>query len=156
MNTQEQEKFDDIINIDRYRLDDEAENQPRLVWKYGKMYCKAQLRLDEAKAKLKVVEADVDEAVRGMPKKFGLNDGKKPTEKAISAAILRSDLYQDALNKMNKAQYRVNLLQKACTTLEHKRSSLNILNNQDERGYFARVKEPKEPVKKKRSLKKKR
>ncbi len=151
MNRQTQEEFDNIIEIDRYCLDDEAENQPRLVWRYVKLRAKAQLRLDEAKANVKVVEADVDADVRDDPGKYGLSVDKKPTEAAIKKAILRSDQMREANKRLNMTQYKVNLLEGATTTLDHRRTSLTILNKQDERGYYSKPLESSKKVSKTQS-----
>jgi hypothetical protein len=131
----EEKEFESLIDIDKTRLDDESEDQPEKVWAYGKLYAKAVKLLSEAKAELKVVEADVDAAVREDPSDFGL---EKLNETAIKRAILRSKEFQIAQEKQNEAEYRVNMLEAANRTLDHRRTSLTMLNSQDERNYFSR------------------
>lgn len=153
MNKKEIEDFENIvIDIDKTRLDDEAENQPRKVWIYGKMYAKAIQNFDEKSAELRVVEADLDALVREDPASFDLG---KITEPAVKRAILRSREYQDALTKVNEAKYKVILLEKALETLDHRRTSLTMLNKQDERNYFSRTKFSQESTESFRNPKKK-
>lgn len=140
----EEKEFENILNIDKTRLDDEAENQPYLVWDYGRMTAKALKALDEAKASLKVVEAELDVAVREKPHKYGLSSDKKPTESAIKSAVLRSKHYQKANQIFIDAQYRVNMLEAANKSLDHRRTSLSMLDGQDTRNYYSR---PKQSVK---------
>jgi len=138
MNKVEEREVDDLVHIDKHRLDDEAENQPYSVWEYGKLTAKAVKTLDEARAELKVVEADVDIMVRETPSDFDLDDDKKPTENAIKAAVLRSKEYKEAYQTVIDATYGVNMLEAANRALDHKRTSITTLDGQDERGYFVR------------------
>lgn len=135
MDKQEQAEFENLIDIDKTRLDDEAQKQPYKVWQYGKLYAKAQLRLDQAAADLKVVEADVDRVIREKPGRYGL---AKITEPAVKRAILSSREYKDALKKVQRAQYRVRLFEAANKTLDHRRTSLSMLDGQDARSYYSR------------------
>lgn len=138
MNKKEEREVDELVHIDKTRLDDEAENQPYSVWEYGKLTAKAVKALDEARAELKVVEADVDIMVRETPSDFDLDEDKKPTENAIKAAVLRSKEYKEAYQSVINATYRVNILEAANRALDHKRTSITTLDGQDERGYFSR------------------
>jgi len=135
MNKKEQKEFEGLLDIDKTRLDEECEEQPFLVWDYGRMAAKADRDVDEAIANLKLTEADVDAAIREMPSKFGL---EKVTEPAIKQAILRSKKYQEALSALNVAKYRVGVLTAANKALDHRRTSLTLLDGQDARGYFAK------------------
>jgi hypothetical protein len=135
MDKKEQKEFEGLLDIDKTRLDEECEKQPRLVWDYGRMAAKAERDVDEAIANLKLTEADVDAAIRETPSEFGL---EKVTEPAIKQAILRSKEYQEALSTLNTAKYRVGVLQAANRSLDHRRTSLTLLDGQDTRGYFAR------------------
>jgi len=135
MDAKEEKKFESMIDIDKTRLDDECENQPRKVWVYGKEYAKAIRKLSEAKAEMKVVEADLDSMIREDPEDYGLT---KTTEPGIKKAVLRSREYQEAQEKVHDCEYNVNMLEAANRTLDHRRSSLTMLNGQDERNYFSR------------------
>jgi hypothetical protein len=156
MKKEEQDEFEILLEIDRYRLDDESAAQPRKVWHYSKMLAVALLKLDEAKANVKVVEAEVDAIIRMAPTKFGL---AKPTELALKKATYRSRKMKTALKKLHRAQYRVNLVEGANKALDHRRTSLTILNSQDERGYYSKPRESKQRnrvSKHRKTLKKKR
>jgi len=141
MDASEEKEFENILEIDKTRLDDEAENQPYLVWDYGRMMAKALKALDEAKAQLKVIEAEVDIEIREHPEKCGLDPNKKPTENAIKSATLRNKKYKKANQDYIDAQYRVNMLEAATKSLDHRRTSLSMLDGQDTRNYFARPKQ---------------
>ena len=138
MDKKEQKDFDGLLDIDKTRLDDECEDQPRKIWNYGKMLAKAIRLWDEAIANLKLAEADVDAAVRENPSDFGL---EKLNETSIKRAILRSKEYQEANKAVNDAKYRVGVLEAVVKSLDHRRSSLSMLDGQDQRGYFARPKQ---------------
>jgi len=135
MNKREQDEFESLLEIDVTRLDEECINQPRKVWTYGKMYAKAVKELDEALAEQKVIEADVDAEIREKPGAFGLD---KLTEAAVKRAILRHKKYQEVQEKVCKAKYFVNMVDAANKALDHRRTCLSMLNNQDERNYFSR------------------
>ena len=89
----EEDAFEGVIDIDKTRLDDECENQPRKVWSYGKMYAKAVRDMGAAKAALKVAEADADSAIREDPGDYGLT---KITEVGVKNAIIRCKEYKEA------------------------------------------------------------
>jgi len=138
MKKEEEKEFESLLTIDKTRLDDECENQPYLVWDYGRMTAKALKLLDEARADMKVAEAEVDISIRENPADYDLDADKKPTEAAIKGAILRSKEFQNASKKCIDAQYRLNMLEAANKALDHRRTSLTMLNGQDERNYFSR------------------
>ncbi|KON32540.1 hypothetical protein AC477_02825 [miscellaneous Crenarchaeota group-1 archaeon SG8-32-1] len=138
MNKTEEKKFDNLIDIDKTRLDDECENQPYLVWEYGKGLAKAILDADEAKAAIKVAEAEVDISVREAPEDYDLDPNKKPSEEAVKKAIIRSKEYKEAIKVFNRATFKVNMFEAAVRTLDHRRSSLSMLDGQDTRGYYSR------------------
>ena len=141
MDKKGEQEFESLLDIDKYRLDDECQQQPHLVWDYGKVSAKAGKILDEAKSNLKVVEAEVDQVIRESPGDFDLPADKKPTENAIKAAVLTSKEYQQANKKVINATYDVNIVEAANKALDHRRTSLTTLDGQDARGYFSRPKQ---------------
>jgi hypothetical protein len=138
MDKKEEKEFDSIINIDKNRLDDECENQPYLMWMYGKELSKAIFVADEAKAEIKIVEAELDLSVRKKPGRFGLSPDKKPSEEAIKKAIVRSERWKTAVHDYNEAVSVVNTLDAAVKSIDHRRTSLTMLDKQEERGYYSR------------------
>jgi hypothetical protein len=144
MKEKEEQKFESLLEIDKRRLDDECVDQPYRVWDYGRMFAKAILAVDEATAELKLVEADVEAAARDDPGFFGLEISTRtgqPTEPAIKRAIIRSKEYKEAIKTLHEATYRVNMLSAANKALDHRRTSLSMLDGQDTRGYFSRPKQ---------------
>jgi hypothetical protein len=130
-----EDKFESFLQIDETVLDKQAAQQPRLMWTYSKMAAKANQKLDEEEAELKVVECEVDEAIRSAPEKFGLD---KITEPAIKRAILRAKEYQKALKNVIKARSDLRLCQAAVATLDHRRTSISNFVKLSEQNYFAR------------------
>ena len=90
MDNKEEKEFEGLLGIDKTQLDEEAENQPYLVWDYGRHYAKAVKAMDTAKAKLKVVEAEIDIEVRDSPGDFDLDPSKKPSEYRLFHSFLDS------------------------------------------------------------------
>ena len=135
MNKQDETEFDSILDIDKTRLDEECEKQPHLVWQYGALAAKAGKILDDAIASIKIVEAEVDGCVRECPADYGL---EKTTDAAIKNAVLRSREYKDVINKVNTARRDLNMLNAANQALDHRRTSLSMLDGQQARGYFSK------------------
>ena len=135
MDRDEQEEFENLIDVDETILDRQSRAQPRLVWQYGRLLAKAFKSLDEAEANVKVVLADITKAIREKPKKHGLTS---VTEAGLKVAIPGTKEYKDAVKKVIAAQYQVNLLSAAKNALEHRRTSLSNFVRLNEQNYFSK------------------
>ncbi len=126
------------FRIDPDRLEAEWLAQADVVHDYHLKMADAKQSLDEAKDALEIVYAETDMDVRLHPSKHGLAElDKKPTETMIKNAVLLTKAYQTASEEVIRAKYEVNVLEAACTSLEHKKRALEnlvVLWSQD---YFA-------------------
>ena len=141
MNEKEQEKFESIIDIDETILDEQSNAQPKLVWKYGRLWAEATKVYDEAKANEKVVLAEVTRKIRKRPKRYGMD---KITDAGLKTAIPDTKEYKEAVSAVIEAQYIVNLLLAAKNALEHRRTSLSNFVKLNEQNYFSKPHQSKE------------
>ncbi len=124
-----------IFDIDLSRLDEEWINQPKRFFRWASQLADAKERLDEQKARLDVVRAEVSLDIRERPSNYDLPD--KLTENLISNAILQQDKYQEALKLVRVKKYRVDLVQAAVQAMDQRRSSLERLVSLHGQSYFA-------------------
>lgn len=110
-----------LLSINLNELEREWTEQPVLYFKWARKLSKARLRLDEAKAELELVKADLDSEIRAKPEKFDLD---KVTNPAVEAAVMASEQYTDALTKLNRARYNANTLEAFVQALEHRKRAL--------------------------------
>ena len=112
------------FQIDKMRLDEEWLNQPKLYFKYAKAHADARRKVDEAKNKLKVMEAEADSAVRSDPAQYGL---AKVTDTAVKAVITSLPALARAEEELLALQHEVKVMEAATWALEHKKKSLENL-----------------------------
>ena len=124
-----------IFDIDLSRLDEEWIQQPKRFFRWASQLADAKERLDEQKARLDVVRAEVSLDIRERPSNYDLPD--KLTENLISNAILQQDKYQEALKLVRVKKYRVDLVQAAVQAMDQRRSSLERLVSLHGQSYFA-------------------
>lgn len=127
----------DFIEIDELRLDKEWINQPRKYLDFCQQLAHVSRDLDEAKARLDVVKAEMDARIRKKPDRFGLD---RATEASIAATILVTDEYQQALQEVIDAKYAKDMVGAAVGALDHRKKALEKLVELYLAGYFA---EPK-------------
>ena len=131
--------YEKDLAIDRDRLDWEWLNQPQLFFRYARAATEAKTQADAAKERLELTRANLDSSVRGNPDKWGLS---KPTEAAISSAILRDEGYQDEQKVLAKAQADAALLAVAVRAMEQRKSALENLVRLHGQDYFSTPREP--------------
>jgi hypothetical protein len=120
----------DLLQLEVYWV-----KQGRLAGKYYKKLAKARKRLDDAKSKLELVEAQVARDIRSDPEEYGIDS--KVTEKAIEAAVIMSKAYREVVAEVNQATYEVGLVNANCTEIEHRKRSLEKLVDLHGQDYFA-------------------
>src|SRR5512145_970419 len=91
------------VHIDELNLDKECIRLPTDYLKYAHIAADAKRDVDELKAKLEAVDADLAREIRESPGRYGI---EKETEKAIAAAILLQERYQKALARVNPAKHQ--------------------------------------------------
>ena len=92
--------YEKDLTIDQDALDVEWLEQPRLMMRYARIEAEAEKQYANARASLELIKAEVDKTVRMNPEKF---DIAKITEGAVSAAILMTDEYKEALAAVTEA-----------------------------------------------------
>ena len=132
--------FSDEIKINKLDLDSCSENQVELVDKYGEEFIEALDKKETLKAKLEETEAIIGDEIREDPNSYGL---EKITEKGVWQKIVQDSDYKevqrayiDAIKEYSRCKNRMSLL-------DHRRSMLELLTKQWERGYYA---EPRRPA----------
>jgi hypothetical protein len=124
----------DIVKIDQLALDKECIQLPSDYLKYALLSADLKQEVDNRKARLDSVEAEMSRQIRNTPGKFGL---EKVTESAIKEVIQTSEQYQKALVKLNNAKHAQDRAQATVWALEHKKRSLVLLVDLHGMGYFS-------------------
>lgn len=114
----------DIIELDPFRLDEEWVNQPKLYREYAEQLADARKDVEEAKAQLDLVEAELYAELSSNPEKYGLS---KTTEASIRNAILQEVDYQEAQQVVIDAKHRVGQLDAVVTAIDHRKRALEKL-----------------------------
>lgn len=130
----------DLFDIDKGRLDDELENQPKLFLKYSLKLADAKRDLEAAKAALDLTYAETDSNVRLNPEKFGL---EKATEPAIKQAILSSKRYKEADAEVRRVKHDADVFQAYVSALDHRKRALEGLIELLKLDYWAAPRMPK-------------
>jgi len=112
------------LSIDRYRLDEEWERQPRFYHEFAEKLVDARRSLDETKNQLEVVKADTYQHIARDPEKFGL---QKTTEKAIEHAMTMDKRCREAANIVIEAKHVVGIFEAAVSALEQRKKALEKL-----------------------------
>lgn len=131
MNT---DRLEDILKIDKLRLDEEWLDQPRLYGVWALKLSNAKAELEQAKAALEVTHAELDKEVRADPTEYEIG---KATEGAIKSLIPTLKGYRKALNELNLAKHKVDVLQVVVNALEHRKRALEKLVDLQGREYWS-------------------
>lgn len=135
-----QNDFEKDVGIDPNALDVEWLRQPGLVAKYTRLNAEARDNVTRAKDQMEVVKAQVDGELRS-----GFAAGeKKPTEAAIASMVLQHEKCIGANEEYLKAKLNADLVQAACTALDHKKAALENLVRLYGQQYFAGPREPRD------------
>lgn len=130
-NNGEEPKF---FEINKYELDEEWVAQPKLYHRYAKKLADAKKTLEESKAGLELVEADIGMSARLDPATFGI---KKVTDKSVENAVILSPEYKEARIKTIQAKHAVDVLDAAVRTLDHRKRALEDLVDLHLNDYFS-------------------
>ena len=144
MKEKEQEEIDyqKAVAIDPDKLDEEIFSQPGLYMKFSEIYSEVERKREKLKNKLGILEADLDFKIRSKPEMFGLKSLKSVTESLVKNTIQRQEEIQLLNEKIIQANYGLNIVKAAITSLEHKKKMLekavDLYNGQ----YFSPIKAP--------------
>lgn len=125
-----------FVEIDQDRLDKEWLQQPKLYLEYAEKLAEANDALSKRKSALEVVEAELSLDIRLNPFKYKFTK-VKPNNDEVEATLKLQEPYKLALEKYNRAQYRVDILKAAVTALDHKKRALENLVVLHGQSYFA-------------------
>lgn len=138
-----EELNESLVAIDEFRLDRELKNQPKLFMRYALLLAGAKQEVANYKAALDVAVADLNLEIRNDPIRFKL---PKVTESTIESCIKIQPQYANALKKLNRAKYRMDMYQAAVDALEHRKKALEGLVYLQGQNYFSAPKMPKGSV----------
>ena len=134
-------EFEQDLRMDKYSLDLECLNQPRLFTKWADKLADAVAERDRADQKVEVVKAEVEQSIRVNPQKYGID---KVTEATIKSYVTTSQEVNKAIEDWIQAKHVVGLLMSAKEAMEQRKSMLEELVKLYLSGYWADPKIPKE------------
>lgn len=127
--------IDELVSLDRYALDVEAERSAANLQTVGQLCAEARANKDAAEAVLKRVYGETELMVRKIPPaKFGL---EKFTESSISAIVESSKEVEEATSVLLDAKKKFYELEAAVSALSDKSSRIKDLTSLWIGGYFA-------------------
>lgn len=132
-------KFKEDMVIDKNKLDDEWEQQPLKVEKWGCRLVEAQEARDILKDKLELLYASIGGLIRARPEDYGLKD--KPTEGAIAGTIIKNKEYRALKEEVRIAEREVASITIVMRVLEHRKRALEKLQDLFFSGYWATPRE---------------
>jgi ribosomal protein L4 len=125
---------EDILEIDQHRLDEEWSDQPKLYMKFSKALADANKSVDETKAELSVVQAELDADIRLRPDNYNV---VKVTEATVYNAILLQPRYREVQEKLIEDRHLANLLSGMVDALDHRKRALENLVYLHGQAYFS-------------------
>lgn len=124
----------EFFDLDLNRLDKEWISQPKIYFKYASKLADARRELEEQKAELDIVRAEIDKEIRDDPALF---DIVKTTETLITNTILQQKRYQEAQAKVRTAKHDMDILQAAVSALDHRKAALENAVKLHGQNYFS-------------------
>ena len=131
----------DLFDINKNNLDEEWVKQPEQYHQAADELVDARDAYERAQAELKVIEAELDSAIRQDPTQFGL---EKVTETALERVIIRQRRFVKAQEEMFRAKHVMGLCQVEVSTLDHRKTALENLTKLRLADYFSEPRPPKE------------
>lgn len=144
------------LAIDKLALDMECLRQPSLVEYYSRQLSEMAFTRDQCKEDLDILKAEVDSEIRAEPDEYGLP--AKPTETAIKSVITCEPRVTAKTTEYLTLCKEYNILMGIKISLDHKKSSLEMLvklygqnywadpsiNKEDQKVYEKEVVEPEQ------------
>lgn len=127
--------YKDDVFIDRDRLDEEWEDQPMRVIKWGRRLADAIEERDIHIKQTELLYAKIGGKIRANPSDFGLKD--KPTEGAIAGKIIRDKEYREMVMEDIRLQKEVRYLEVTMRAFEHRKRALEKIQELFLTGYYA-------------------
>ena len=131
----------DILAVDKFALDVEWVRQPSLYGEFAKKATEARQTMDDAKARLEVVKAELILDILNHPENY---DAPKTTEKVLDAIVTGHPMVREAVQEFNTARHDYEIYQGLLASLDHKKKALENLVALQGRDYFSQPVAPKE------------
>ena len=131
--------FEELLEIDEMRLDQEWKDHSDRFAYFGQKQAESRSEWEQAKAKLEVVKAELDLAIRKNPENYGL---PKVTESVIASAIVTQPSYQETQQAVIEAKHAMDVYAVAVEAFEHRKKSLENLVSLHLSNYYAAPKAP--------------
>ena len=125
----------EIFNIDEDNLVEELKNQPKFYYDYASQLAVARRRVEEEKATLDVIEANLKKEIREDPEKFELKPN--PAIAIVDGEVMLQKPFQNARQIVIKLKYKMDMIQAAVIALDHRKSALERMVSLHGQNYFS-------------------
>ena len=112
--------YESLLEIDKFKLDEEWMEQPTKYAKLSEQYSEAMLERDRLKDELDLTYSEIYA-------KLIAGEDKKPSDKSLECLILKNKVYQRAKQKFNEQVHTVNVVKGVLTALEQRKTALEYL-----------------------------
>lgn len=134
----------DEFSINRFSLDIEAENNPRKLRKYSKLYAQAQSKRRTAKRYFLMVQAEVAEEIRKKPEEWGITKGN---DSVVFPIALRDEKVKKAYDEYIQWLTFENDLKGATEALKDRGNEIKILTHLWLNNYYSKIEVKQENIK---------
>jgi len=125
------------FEVDIHALETEWVNQPKFFMRYALMAAEARRDHEEAKNRVKILEAELSLDVRRDPAKYGLS---KTTEDSIKATVITDPTMVLAQKEIIASRHDMDVADAAVTAMEHRKKALEKEVDLYIAGYFSHPK----------------
>lgn len=92
----------EAMNVDKFRLDEEAKFQAVLMAKVWKKYSEIYFEKCQAELDLDILKDTLGDDIKNNPENWGIEPKEKISEAMINRVIIRDEEYQKQLENFNK------------------------------------------------------
>lgn len=133
----EEDQIIEAMEIDKYKLDEEAEHQASLMAKVSKIFGQKHSRKYLLELELAILKDQLAEDMKQNPKKWGVKEDKDLSEAKIERMIVRNTKYQEKYKEYVEAKAEDKEWEGMMKACEQKAWSLKSLENLWEKGYYS-------------------
>ena len=122
------------LSIDPENITEAWEDQPAKMLEYSILSADAEHAVDEAKARLSLVDAQLEADIRTNPSGYGL---AKTTEAAIASAVAGAETHKEASDALIEARHFARIYKAAVDALSHRKAALQGMTDLFMRTWYA-------------------